>query len=383
MQTILYISDNYCTSLDEFKHFLEVGVNDKSIRNEILSYYRDGVLTGWISSFLPTFSCSINEASDNVVYDAIYTQLTGKASVMSSLTSSFSDYVKIEGLRYSKDASNYENLNGTVTTVRSIKVALKVLQPDNNDFVLKAKSNGQTLWEYKLNLKDYKRNQKFELPIDFKEPCTKNVQLLEGDSNVLYEARVCEAVEKAVAMDRFANITKSNFKNVLYNHITKSFAGNCNVEGVIEVVNREIYEKSELDGILKKELVYLLRQWKSLKNSSAQRHEIVALCIIRTTYHLLYLQPEFYFLKGLLYELIGQSPIIYYQLSAKAGYTPAKLKEEQFVAGRISCRDLICGGEKLDSSVMTLGYSTEGNKEKIGKILSFMIRHLFDEYEVQ
>lgn len=193
MQTILYISDNFCTSLDELKHFLELGVNDKSIRNEILSYYRDGVLTEWISSFLPTFSCSINEASDNVVYDALYTQLTGKGSVKSSLSSSFSDYVKIEGMRYSMDATNYESLNGTVTAIKSIIVALKVLQPENNDFVLRAKSNGETLWEYKLNLNNYKRNQKFELFINLKKACTNNVQLIEGADNVLHEAAVYKA----------------------------------------------------------------------------------------------------------------------------------------------------------------------------------------------
>lgn len=193
MQTILYISDNYCTSLDELKHFLELGVNDKSIRNEIMSYYRDGVLTEWINSFLPNFSCSINEASDNVVYDALYTQLTGKGSVKSSLSSSFSDYVKIEGLRYSKDTTSYENLNGAVSDIKSIIIAIKVLQPENNDFVLKAKSNDETLWEYKLNLKNYKRNQKFELFVDLKKTCTNNIQLIEGANNVLYETVVYKA----------------------------------------------------------------------------------------------------------------------------------------------------------------------------------------------
>lgn len=209
MQTILYISDNYCTSLDELKHFLELGVNDKSIRNEILSYYRDRVLTEWISSFQPTFSCSINEASDNVVYDALYTQLTGKGSVKSSLSSSFSDYVKIEGMRYSMDTTNYESLNGTVTAIKSIIVALKVLQTENNDFILKAKSNEETLWEYKLNLNNYKRNQKFELFIDLKTTCTNNIQLIEGTNNVLYEA----VVYKAQLPESVKDIVEKMFEN--------------------------------------------------------------------------------------------------------------------------------------------------------------------------
>lgn len=190
---------------------------------------------------------------------------------------------------------------------------------------------------------------------------------------------------------RFDLIRKGDFRLRLSN-LPKSLPESHNFTCAQSLIS-QIETKTQFDADLKKELKDIFIECERVLGSGSGA---VFNCFIN--YQFKYLEPEKCFIQGILYEMIKEDPKPYYDQSAKQGYKPAKLKQEQFsehtqsvkrgydviqaFTGQSRCRALICNGDKIDSSVMTFGNRTRENKDKVGKILSFIIRHLFDEYEV-
>lgn len=174
--------------------------------------------------------------------------------------------------------------------------------------------------------------------------------------------------------DRFANVTKSNFKLVFSNRMPGSFAESYNIDYAKNLIRR-VSAKSEADSDLKKELTDILTNWDRVRTGEEDAQEAV---FNNSQYK--YLEPEKCFIQGLFREMISKDPMRHYAASAKLGYLPAKRKLGQSTKGLDNSIVLVCKGEEID---MTCGNSTtRKNREKVGIILSFIIRHIFDTYDV-
>lgn len=192
-------------------------------------------------------------------------------------------------------------------------------------------------------------------------------------------AKAKELIE-AIA-DRFAGITKHKFQRLFDSRISPYLSKPEKIEDAKK--NILLIDGTKADSELKAELADILEVWAHI-HSKGSGYLDVAVSKCFDHYQFKYLETERYFIQGLFYEMISDVHNAYkcYVESAKRGYKPAKLKLEQFDKGLSSCRPLICKMEKLESSDMTFGSGTRQNKSYVGVILSFIIRHLFDEYEV-
>lgn len=209
--------------------------------------------------------------------------------------------------------------------------------------------------------------------------------LSEAAKNGHAKAKELEEISK----DRFAYITKGNFKLVFSSRMPRSFAESSNIGNAKDLIRR-VNAKSEADSELKNELTDILTNWERILAGGGDTQEALVNEAFKNSQYK-YLEPEKYFIQGLFREMISKDSMRQYTASTKLGYLPAKRKIEQlskgqnlstflaFAKGLDYSSVLVCNGEEID---MTLGNRTRENKAKVGIILSFIIRHLFDTYDV-
>lgn len=261
----------------------------------------------------------------------------------------------------------------------------------------KANDNKKMKQDYSYALKFYKDHQESRTQTEWEEIFFSHEIVNENDCNYwwfLYQltqkefyltkafakghAEAKDLVERS--KDRFANITKGNFKLVLSNRLPRSFAAPCNISSAKDLI-RQVKAKSEADSELKNELTDILTNWERILAGGGDTQEALVNDAFKNSQYK-YLEPEKYFIQGLFREMISKDSMRHYAASTKLGYLPAKRKLEQLSKGISSCRALNYHGDQVESSFMTFGNRTRENKAKVGIILSFIIRHLFDTYDV-
>lgn len=209
-----------------------------------------------------------------------------------------------------------------------------------------------------------------------------------------------KAKELEKANDRFARITKSNFK-LIFNRLPSHFNGDfygLPAAGEISLIKAETPEDVEL----KNELAEIIELWKKVKATRVDQIGFIVYSYFKNSdFKFKYLEPEMYFIQGLLREMDAtEGALQSYKLSAEKGYKPAILKVEELSSGNEKCKSLVINGDLLSADTLTLkeaGFTPNFdvfnvitfsqsqknakiniNRDRIGKILPFIIKHLFD-----
>lgn len=159
MRTVLYIDDSICSDIEQLKkHFVSSLSPNSPIYEELLTLFRDGVLTEWLSEGetedekqLTEILCSIPNSLSN-------------SDLMEQLVSTFSnsnihlekpflsDYVEFEHLSIKVDGSRSGIGNETIKiekgqiTESAIIIDAKVIKVDNENFILKVFDNDTKLF---------------------------------------------------------------------------------------------------------------------------------------------------------------------------------------------------------------------------------------------
>lgn len=150
MRTVLFIENSVCSDLEQLKEYFENSLSPSSpIYEELLTLYRDGVLTDWLSEGktedekrLTAILRSIpdNLSNSNLMEQLVYAFTNSNVHLEKP---SFSSFVDFEHLSMKVDGSRSEIGNETIKIEKgqiaesAIIIEAKVIKVDNEIFIVK------------------------------------------------------------------------------------------------------------------------------------------------------------------------------------------------------------------------------------------------------
>ncbi len=177
----LYINNTYCSNVEQLKAFLSDRNNqvNKGFRNEILAFFRDGVLEEWHKDRDIHIEFGDKSATDDKTFNELVKTITGN-EVSGDASSKFNEVGEL--VRVEFNSKNYEVTNGKVSITNfepgKIKFILKCLRPENNEFVFSfGEQTKSMIWN------DYTRSQEVAMEFDVEKEGV--YQLKEGKGNTL------------------------------------------------------------------------------------------------------------------------------------------------------------------------------------------------------
>ncbi|MCQ2250303.1 MAG: hypothetical protein MJZ66_04260 [Bacteroidales bacterium] len=175
----LYINNTYCSNVEQLKAFLSDRNNqvNKGFRNEILAFFRDGVLEEWYKDRDIHIEFGDKSATDDKTFNELVKTITGN-EVSGDASSKFNEVGEL--VRVEFNSKNYEVTNGKVSITNfepgKIKFILKCLKPENNEFVFRF--GEQTI---SMNWNEFNKNQ--EVAIEFEIANEGDYSMIEGNKN--------------------------------------------------------------------------------------------------------------------------------------------------------------------------------------------------------
>lgn len=190
-KTILYLNDSYCQTVSQFRDLLSNPqlVKTDSFRQEILSLYKDGVLTQWLKDRDVNLKAK-DSTTDDVLFSSLYKEIVGN----NECPNFHSDFSKLgEFLRCEIDNKQYSIENGIIkidyiaNQEQTVRFVFKSLKADNNIREFSIRNKEKELFGIEVNWSDKSKGKEFyfELPINPSLYQGDMLSLVEGGNNLL------------------------------------------------------------------------------------------------------------------------------------------------------------------------------------------------------
>ena len=217
---ILFLCGSYCPSLESLKTSLVQQSYDESFREELLTYFADGVLARWLKERGIDFALESAEShSDIALFKAIYQSVLG-APCLADLSCDFFKYVELVSFQAGEIShpikigdSQQIRMNGD-----RLSFVFKQKKAGNEVFKLSLKKDNEIIETQELLL-DMGGNE-LDKTITFQlEPTMRKVELVEGGNNM-----VCSLtkLENDLEITYYSSYWYKTFRLKLY-HINSKF----------------------------------------------------------------------------------------------------------------------------------------------------------------
>lgn len=177
----LYLNNTYCSCPEDVKSlFLDQNnLKSKSFRNEVLAYFRDGLLEEWYKEHGKKFTFPNDADTDEKCFKELVRLISG-TELTGNISSKFNEIGEL--LRVEFGDNSYTNPNAiniqidTETLAARVKFVFKCLKPENNEYTLILNSQ-----EVTKNWKNFNRGQEVVYEFDLEE--VGRFKLIEGSNN--------------------------------------------------------------------------------------------------------------------------------------------------------------------------------------------------------
>jgi len=191
-KTILYINDTYIQSPEQIKEIMSnqnLIQKDDSLRREILSLYRDGVLDKWLDNRGLKLNIIPSSERDDDVFTTLYKKIVDENECpnLNSDFSKFGEFLRCEIGSNSYPINNGEIILETVNTEK-VKFVFKSFKVDNNTRKFFLKDNEKLLSSIECDWNDKIKGKEhcFEFPsFNPSKFEGKHLSLIEGEDNRL------------------------------------------------------------------------------------------------------------------------------------------------------------------------------------------------------
>lgn len=192
-RTVLYINDTYIQDLEQIKEILSnpILIREDSIRCEILSSYRDGVLGKWFSERGEILNVVSSSNRDDDVFISLYKAIVG-AYECPNFNSDFSKLGELVRCEVGSNSYPINNSKEIIIDTRNkelkIRFVFKSYKVDNNirSFSIKADNDIiESDIKYDWNDKTKGKEHYFERSLVTSQLVGKHLSLIEGTDNIL------------------------------------------------------------------------------------------------------------------------------------------------------------------------------------------------------
>lgn len=181
--TYIYLNDTYCSSPEDVKSLFkdQNNLKSKSFRNEVLAYFRDGLLEELYNECGENITLPSNTDTDEKCFKELVKSISG-TELTGNISSKFNEIG--EFLRVEFEGESYIDSNGIDINTKSetftapVKFVFKCLKSENNEYTLTL--NGQKVTK---NWKNFNRGQ--EVVYEFNPNIVGEYKLLEGGNNLI------------------------------------------------------------------------------------------------------------------------------------------------------------------------------------------------------
>ncbi|MCQ2200253.1 MAG: fibrobacter succinogenes major paralogous domain-containing protein [Paludibacteraceae bacterium] len=179
--TYIYLNDTYCSSPEDVKSLFkdQNNLKSKSFRNEVLAYFRDGLLEELYNECGENITLPSNTDTDEKCFKELVKSISG-TELTGNISSKFNEIG--EFLRVEFEGESYIDSNGIDINTKSetftapVKFVFKCLKSENNEYTLTL--NGQKVAK---NWKSFNRGQ--EVVYEFNPNIVGEYILFEGGNN--------------------------------------------------------------------------------------------------------------------------------------------------------------------------------------------------------
>lgn len=190
-----------------------------------------------------------------------------------------------------------------------------------------------------------------------------------NDKKFLEKAAKLGHTQAIAKMDRFAGINKPFFKLAFSK--CEDLSTSFSIDNWKKKQLDKVLVKTEHDKLLKKEISNILEALNIYRSSVGQDKSYVTLLKENTL-----LRVESVFVLGLFAEGISEKCEEYYS-EVQDDYVPAEARM------KMKTRNEKCRLYSNSQSCSSWNMSSSLNKDKIANIICFILKHLFDTYEIQ
>lgn len=187
-ESILFLRGQYISSLKILKTLLENNIQNRRFQDEILPYYRDGILDNWLRRQGAKRVEVDSSAARKDILNSIYKSIVGDICPF-DLSSKFSEVWKIE--RVLVDGSPVKKLARKIYVVTANTIEIEIVSSVrvDDDFVLSIRPKKGEPFSRK-RIKSCVSNQKkcYTFDVSNLNDASEDVfSLVEGDENVLFD----------------------------------------------------------------------------------------------------------------------------------------------------------------------------------------------------